>query len=341
LAEILIYDINALVEISIYDINLLKNKLGKQMKLVVIIPAFNEEKTIANVINSIPKRIAGIKKIEVLVVDDGSTDKTADLARRSGAKVLKHLTNRGLGKSFSDAINAALVLGADIIVNLDADGQFKPDEIPKIIKPIQKNQAEVVIGTRFKNKKTYKMPLMKRIGNLFFARLITALTRQKFSDVTCGFRAYAREAALHINISDPFSYTLETLIDLKSKGFKILEIPINATKRKWGKSKIAKSLIFYGLKSILIVARQIRDKKTIQFFGGLGIIFLVMGAASFIFILVRYIMFSMVSPYRAVLSLGIFFIALAVLFFSFGLITDLFTQIRKNQEEIIYRLKKK
>jgi len=311
------------------------------MKLVVIIPAFNEEKTIASVINSVPKKIAGIKKIEVLVVDDGSTDKTADLAKLSGAKILKHLTNQGLGKSFLDGINAALALGADILVNIDADNQFKAYEIPKIIKPIQKNQAEVVIGSRFANKKTYRMPFMKRIGNWFFALSISALIQQKFSDVTCGFRAYTREAALHINVSDSFSYTLETLIDLKLKGFKILEIPISATQREWGESKVAKSLIFYGLKSVLIVARQIRDKKSIQIFGGLGIISLLIGIASFVFALVRYIMFSTISPYQTVLNLGIFFTALAILFFGFGLIIDLFVQIRKNQEEIIYRLKKK
>jgi len=311
------------------------------MKLVVIIPAYNEEKTVSLVIKSIPQKIKGIKSVRPLVINDGSTDQTAILAKRAGAEVLNHLTNRGLGISFKDGIERALKLGADIIVNLDGDNQFDSKEISKLIAPIRVGRAEVVIGSRFINKKTYKMPLTKRMGNKFLARLISILTRQKFSDVACGFRAYSREAALHINVSDPFSYTLETLIDLKSKGFKIIEMPATVKERESGKSKIADSLLFYGLKSILIVSRQIRDKKPIHFFWGLGAIFLIIGLASFVFLLVRYIMFSVVSPYQTILSLGIFFTVLAILFFVFGLIADLFTQVRKNQEEIIYRLKKK
>jgi len=154
------------------------------MKLVAVIPAYNEEKSIGEVVKNIPKKIEGIKEVRVLVMDDNSKDRTSETARKAGADyVVRNKQNLGLGRNFKKGIETALKLGADIIVNIDADGQFNPKDIPKLVEPILKEEADMVTCSRFLNPEmTRNMPWTKKWGNKRFTNLISRITKQRFTD---------------------------------------------------------------------------------------------------------------------------------------------------------------
>src|SRR3989344_500878 len=175
-------------------------------RLVVIIPALNEERTIGDVISAIPKAIDGIDKIEVIVINDGSRDDTVVIAQQRGAQVVSHPRPLEVGAAFHTGIEAALEASADIIVNIDADGQFNPADIPALIKPILTGEAEFVSATRFaKSEFMPKMPGVKRWGNQQVMRMVNFITGKKFTDVSCGFRAYSRETALRLVLFGKFT----------------------------------------------------------------------------------------------------------------------------------------
>jgi len=202
------------------------------MKLCILIPAFNEEQTIADVIGRIPNSIENVDDIFILVVDDGSSDRTVELAKSAGAVVISHSHNKGVGGAFATGLNTALELGADIMVNIDADGQFSPDEIPFLIAPIIANEADFVAGNRFttQNGKLVKPPKMSALkfwGNKQMSRLISMLSGQHFDDVSCGFRAYSKEAMMQLNLTGKFTYTQETFLDLANKELVIKSVPVH------------------------------------------------------------------------------------------------------------------
>jgi len=305
----------------------------------VIIPAYNERKSVADVINAVPSKISGIREKFIVVIDDGSTDNTRTILPKS-IYLIKHIKNRGLGRSFDEGLKLALELNADIIVNIDADGQFNPRQIEKLIKPILDGQADIVLGSRFIKISSYKTNFIKKYGNKLLARLVSISTGQRLYDVTCGFRAYSKEAALNLNIYDKFSYTLESLIDLSHKDFKIQEVAVEIKERRYGKSKITESIIHYIVKSIAILIRNLRDQRPFYFFVLPGIITLILSLAGFIFLLIRFIKFNVVSPYRAVLTFSISFFAISIFLFSFGLLFDHLNKIKKNEEDVLYYLKR-
>lgn len=312
----------------------------KNLHLAVIIPAYNEQDSIATVISDTLKQLQGVKQKSIIVIDDGSTDNTfAEIPDRKNIYKSKHIKNKGLGKSFDEGIKTALALKANIIVNIDGDGQFDPKQIKKIIAPIVKGEAEIVLGSRFIKKNIYKTSFSKRIGNKFLAKIISIITGQKIYDATCGFRAYCREAALSMNIYDRFSYTLESLVDLSSKKFKIIEIPVNVKERKFGKSKIASNLFYYGIKSTAILTRSLRDNKPFHFFVVPALFGLTFSVTGFIFLLVRFLRYHVLSPYRSVLSLSIVFLSISIFIMGLGMLFDLLNKIKKNQEDVLYYLK--
>src|SRR3989344_8858110 len=206
----------------------------RRMKLIIIIPAYNEEASIGSVIKRIPdltfkksesKNLlekaspkTNISETEVIVIDDGSNDNTGKIAKENGAIVVSHVGNKGVGKAFRTGIEVALKRKADIIVNIDADGQFNPEDIPKLITPILNKESDFVTATRFKNGNLIgKMPFIKKLGNKAFTKLTSLLTGQRFTDTQCGFRAYSREAALRLNLYGKFTYTQEVFLDLANK----------------------------------------------------------------------------------------------------------------------------
>lgn len=312
------------------------------MKLVVIIPAYNEEITIGNVINTIPKKIEGIDQIEVLVVDDCSKDNTVKLARMAGAAVVSHPVNKGVGAAFSTGIEKALEMKADIIVNIDADGQFNPLDIPKLVKPILEDKADFVSCSRFKDKNLIpRMSLTKKIGNKFFTRLTSFLTGQKFTDTQCGFRAYSKKAALHLNLFGSFTYTQEAFLDLASKGMRIVELPLKIRGvRQFGRSRVAGNVVSYGFRALSIVTKTFRDYKPLVFFGLPGLIIFSIGLLTGLFLIIRYVITLTTTPFKSLIIFSAVMLILGFLMIFLALIADMLDRIRRNQERILYEMKR-
>ncbi len=319
------------------------NKQNSDKKLIVQIPAFNEEATIGKVIAEIPRKIPGISIVEVLLADDGSTDRTVEIAKKAGADfILKNRYNKGLGRNFKSAINYALSLGADIIVNIDGDRQFNPKDVPKLVLPILNAEADMVTCSRFlKTELTKNMPYAKKWGNRRFTNLVSRVAGQKFTDTQCGFRAYSREAALSLNLQGKFTYTQEVFIDLVSKDFKIKEISCPVVYHKERDSAISGNLIRYGFKSLGIIARATRDTQPLTFFGLPGMIAFTLGflggAVSFVYWLIEHV----TTPIRMLFNVSVFLMIFGISLGILGLLADMLLTLKKNQEEILYKLKKK
>ena len=312
------------------------------MKLVIIIPAFNEEATIFEVIKAIPEVNGRITSQEVVVVDDGSKDKTKALAEKAGAFVVSHVGNKGVGQAFRTGIETALLRKADVIVNIDADGQFNPLDIPVIIEPIVSLKADFVTATRFKNGMLIgKMPFVKKIGNRMFTRLTSTLVGQKFSDTQCGFRAYSREAALRLNLYGKFTYTQEVFLDLAHKGLRIVEVPLYVkAERSHGKSKVVRSLVKYIFQAFVIIVRSIRDYKPLAFFGSIGMSIFGLGFIIELVLFIRWLITGTVSPFTTLVIVGAIALILGFLLLVLALIADMLDRQRRIQEDLLYLRKK-
>ncbi len=306
------------------------------MKLVIFMPAFNEAETIAQTIKRIPTKLKNIDKIELLVVDDGSADDTADIAKKAGANVISHVTNKGLGKAFQTGLNWALDHKADILTNIDADGQFNPNDIQKLIDPILSDKADMVASNRFNQGRPTNMSKTKYWGNKQMTNLINKLSGGKFQDVSSGFRAYNREAMLHLNLLGQFTYTQEVFLDLSVKGLRIIQIPVDVKYFKQRKSRVAGNIINYALKTSMIIFRTIRDYKPLKFFGLMGASIFLLGMFCDIFLLVHYIRTSAFSPYISIGFIGAYLNTMGLGIIFLGLIADMFDRVRMTQEKILY-----
>src|SRR4051812_32334608 len=257
------------------------------MKLVVTIPALNEEKTIAQVIAAIPRRIPGISETEVIVMNDGSTDRTAEVAERAGAMVVNITGRPGLGYVFRTGLERAMRRGADVIVNIDGDGQFNAGDITKLVTPLLNDEADFVTCSRFAKAEYHpEMPAVKYWGNRVVTRIINWVCGgTDFTDVSCGFRAFNREAAYRLTLFGRFTYTQETFIDLFSKGLRIAEVPLRVRGvREHGKSRVASNLWKYATNSLPIILRAMRDIQPLKFFGGIALMMFVPGAVAGLFV---------------------------------------------------------
>lgn len=198
------------------------------MKLIVQIPCFNEEAALAATVAEIPRVIPGVARVEILVIDDGSSDRTAEVARAAGVEhVIRHPINRGLARTYQTGIDACLRLGADIIVNTDADGQYAGADIPRLVEPILAGRADLVVGDRQTSTLTHFSPLKRRLQALG-SRVIAALSGLDVADAVSGFRALSRQAALQTSILSSFSYTTEQLIQGGKKRLAVVWVPITA-----------------------------------------------------------------------------------------------------------------
>lgn len=311
-------------------------------KLVIIIPALNEEKTISAVIRAIPKTISGISAVDTIVVDDGSHDRTATLASEAGAVVVSHATNLGVGAAFHSGIEAALSAGADIIVNMDADGQFNPADIPALLEPILSGRAQFVTATRFaKAEFVPTMPGIKLWGNRMMTRLINFVTGRTFTDVSCGFRAYTREAALRLTLFGHFTYTQESLIDLAFKKVPMAEVPLKIRGvREHGQSRVASNLWRYALKSATIIFRAARDYQPFQFFGIPGVGIFALGVAGGIFLLGHYLQTGQTAPFRSLVIVSGIFLILGIIMLALSLLADMLHRNRMLIEQQLYLARK-
>ena len=308
------------------------------MKLCVTIPALNEEKTISKVISGIPREIPGVDELCVLVINDGSTDSTEELARSAGADVVSNRAPSGLGAAFKIGVHEALLRGADIIVTIDGDGQFNSEDVSKLVKPITDGESDFVSCSRFRRRiMTPKMPFSKFLGNLGMAWFMRKLTGKNITDASCGFRAYSRDALLHLNLFGKFTYTQETLLDLIFKGFRYMEVPLSVRgQREFGKSRIASNLFKYAYQTLKIIFRSIRDYKPLRFIGGFGILLFLAGFACDVFLLIHFVKTGQFTPYKVIGFAGGFLNAMGVIIFVLGLVADMLDRIRMTNEKILY-----
>lgn len=310
----------------------------KEHVIAVVIPALNEEAQIGRVIEALPDFVD-----RVVVVDDGSSDQTAAVAREKGAHTVSHVRNKGVGAAFNTGVRTVLTMEADIMVNIDADGQFNPGDIIKLVEPIIGGQAEFVTASRFISKAHRPaMPRVKYWGNQFMSRFISRLTRQRFYDVSCGFRAYSRETLQRLNLFGDFTYTQETFIDLAFKDIGILEVPVHVKgKREHGKSRVASNLFRYAFQTLKIIIRTFRDNKPFRLFGFLSLVNFLIGLAFAVFLLVHYIRNGQFTPHKWAGFTAGFFFMVTLVFLLLGFILDMFARMRRNQEEILFELKKR
>lgn len=250
------------------------------MRLVVQIPCLNEEQTLPLVLSSIPKRIAGVDEIIVLVIDDGSTDKTVAIAREHGVThFVYHTRNQGLGRSFHDGVQAALSLGADIVVNTDGDNQYPQERIGDLVQPIIKHKADIVIADRQTATIAHFSPL-KKLLQKFGSAVVNKAAGTNLPDAVSGFRAYSRESLLRLNTISRFSYCTETIIQAGNKGLCIASIPVE-TNPKLRESRLFKSTFEHVRKSAVIIIRAYVMYKPQLIFGWLGGILFILGLIPF------------------------------------------------------------
>lgn len=309
-------------------------------KCIVIIPALNEERTIGEVIDAVPGLLFdGRIKLEVVVVNDGSTDRTAEIAEEHGAFVIYHALPQGVGVSFSDGIKEALRRKADYAVNIDADGQMNPKDIEKLLKPIVEGVSDMVTASRFKDKELIpQMPKVKLWGNNRVAQVISMIVGQRYYDVSCGFRAYNRETLLRLNLRGRFTYTQETFISLANNNhIRIEEVPVEIRgEREYGKSRVASSVLKYGIRSGSIILSAFKDYQPIRFFGGTALIFLLIGLIFEGIFLGHYIMTGYFRDYLWAGLTGAFMAITAMIFFVLMILSDTLGKLVKTEDEILY-----
>lgn len=237
------------------------------MKIVITIPAYNEERTIKGVIEEI-KSVMGTKNYDyrILVLDDGSKDKTREIAEKAGAVVFSNKRNLGLAKNFKREMEESIKLNADIIVHTDADGQYPAKYIPLMIKRVEQGH-DLVLGSRF-GKGTYQGSVMKKIGNKIFASVFSRLLKTRLTDTTTGFRAFTAEVA-GLPIINRFTYTQEQLIRAEKARMRICEIPIESKKTR--ESRLFNNSLDYAIKAWINILRIYRDFAPLKFFGLLGL----------------------------------------------------------------------
>jgi glycosyltransferase involved in cell wall biosynthesis len=307
------------------------------VKLIVQIPCYNEEEYLATTLRDIPKEIPGIDEIEFLVIDDGSTDRTVEVARKAGVHHLVRFTNRkGLARGFMAGLDAALKAHADIIVNTDADNQYCGADIPKLIEPILGGEADMVIGDRNVQKIPHFSPL-KRLLQRWGSWAVRRISGTNIPDCTSGFRAYNREAALRINIVSQFTYTLESIIQGGKKSIAIAHVPVR-TNEQVRKSRLFATLWEYIKRSLSTIVRIYTMYEAFKVFIFCGTAILLVGAA----LAVRFLYFYFTAGGRGHMQSLIFAAICTIVGFQIlliGLVADLISSNRQLIEDALYRIR--
>ncbi len=310
------------------------------MKLIIQIPCLNEEETLPLVFEKMPKKIKGIDVIETLIVDDGSTDKTVEVAKKLGVNhIVYHAKNMGLARSFADGIDAALKLGADIVVNTDGDNQYPQERIPDLVRPILDGEAEIVVADRQTDKIAH-FSTPKKFLQKFGSKVVNMAAGTDIPDAASGFRAYSRDALMKINIMTEFSYCMETIIHAGRKHIPITSIPIT-TNAKTRESRLFKNTREHVVRSGSAIVRSYTMHKPFKIFMITATIFMTTGLLLFL----RYLMLlitssASVGDHIQSLLLGAVLIIIGVLFVVLGIIADLIKINRMFLEDALERLKK-
>jgi len=302
------------------------------MKLVIQIPCYNEEQTIAATLADLPRTIPGIDSLEILIIDDGSSDRTVETARQAGVRhFVQHTQNLGLARAFQHGLEKSLQLGADIIVNTDADNQYKGSDIARLVQPILEKKAEIVIGDR-QIDKIQDFSWFKKCLQKFGSYVVRKVSQTKIPDTTSGFRAYSREAALQMNIISTFSYTLETII---AAGQKDIPIETNKTERP---SRLFKSNWYYIRRSFATIVRIYTMYQPLRVFFYAGLLNLAIGL---IFSL-RYLIFMLLGEGKGHIQsviIAAVFLIIGFFLMMIGLLADVIAANRKILEQMQYQLR--
>ncbi len=308
------------------------------MKLIVQIPCFNEQETLARTVSDIPRRIDGVDSVEVLVIDDGSTDRTAEVARTAGVDhYVRHPRNRGLARSFRTGIDACLGLGADIIVNTDGDNQYAGADIPKLIQPILDGRADIVIGDRQTDQLEHFSPLKKRL-QAAGSWVVRRLSATKVPDAVSGFRAISRGAAFQLNILSNFSYTIEMLIFAGRRGLAIASVPVKTNPMN-RPSRLFKSIPHFLARSGTTMLRMFAMYKPLRVFFFLGLVLSAGGAIP----VLRFLYFWAVGDgagHVQSLILGGVFLVIGFMTFLIGLVADLISFNRQLLEMVLEKMRR-
>jgi glycosyltransferase involved in cell wall biosynthesis len=307
------------------------------MKLVVQIPCLNEEATLPAALAAIPRSIPGIDVVEVLVIDDGSSDKTVETARACGADhVVRFRRRKGLAYGFMAGLDAALRLGADVIVNTDADNQYPADQIPRLIAPILAGEADMVIGDRGVSQVAHFSHRKRRLQRLG-SWVVRKVSGTDVPDTTSGFRALTREAALRINIVSEFTYTLESIIQAGKKKLAIVHLPIQTQETR--PSRLFSSTWEYVKRSGATILRIYAMYEPFKVFVLLGSALVLGGSA----LGARYAYFWWLGDVRGHVQSAVLCVLLLILGFQtlqWGIMADLIASNRKLLEDLLYRIRK-
>ena len=308
------------------------------MKLVIQIPCLNEEQTLPSVLRDIPKKIDGIDEIEIVIIDDGSTDKTIQVAKDHGVKqFVLHSTNMGLARSFRDGMDKALELGADILVNTDGDNQYPSEKITELVRPIIDGKAEIVVADRQTSKIAHFSPL-KKLLQRFGSWVVNKAAGTDLPDAASGFRAYSRESLYRLTIVTKFSYCMETIIQAGNKRLAISYIPI-VTNKKTRESRLFDSMWQHVFESGTAIVRAYLMYKPYTIFVSSGIVLLILGLIPFI----RYIYFLSINSHGQHLQsliVGMVLLSAAFIAFALAVIADIIRTNRILIEESIEQQKR-
>ena len=308
------------------------------MKLIVQIPCYNEEHTLPQTVADIPREIDGISKVEILVIDDGSTDGTVDVAKSIGVDhIVRNKKNMGLAKSFSKGIDACLKAGADIIVNTDGDNQYCGAEIRRLVIPVLEEKADIVVGDRQTNKIKH-FSRGKKFMQWFGSGIVRKLSGLKVPDAVSGFRAISREAAIKLNIISSFSYTIEILIQAGKRNLEVISIPVR-TNPKTRDSRLFKSLPTFIARQVTTIIRVYAMYQPLKVFFYLGMTLSIAGLLPIIRFL-YYFMTSGGSGHIQSLVLGGALLLMGFASFLFGLLADLISNNRQLTEMALERIKR-
>lgn len=309
------------------------------MKLVIQIPCYNEEATLPQTLSDLPRSLPGVDEIEFLVVDDGSSDGTSDVARELGVQhVVRFTGNRGLAAAFTAGLEAALEAGADIIVNTDGDNQYCGEDVARLVRPILEGKADIVIGDRGVASLEHFTPL-KRWLQVWGSKVVAGAAGLDIPDATSGFRAFTREAALRLTVLSEYSYTLETLIQAGARRMAVAYVPVR-TNPKTRQSRLMRSLSSFLAHSAVTIVRFYAMYRPLRVFLTTGAVLLAGGVA----LGLRFLYFYLTgrgSGHVQSLILAAILSIVSIQVFLIGVLADLVRLNRKMLEETLYRVRRK
>lgn len=313
------------------------------LKLIIQIPCYNEAETIALTLGELPREVEGFDSVEWLIINDGCTDDTVTVAKNSGVNHVVSLSkNKGLAIAFMVGLETCLKLGADVIVNTDADNQYEAKDIPKLVKPILDGKADIVIGARPINEVEH-FSAMKRILQKFGSYVVRLVSKTDVVDAPSGFRAISRDAAMHLNVFNEYTYTLETIIQAGLKNMTVTSVPIR-TNKYLRPSRLIKSIPAYLKRSILTIIRIFVVYQPFRFFMTIGLVSfsigLLIGLRYVYYLIYYFITGSDIAAHIQSLILSSILIGIGFQTILVAFLADLLSVNRKLMEDIQYRLRK-